>query len=411
MMYARAGRQVILGTFLLAWACAACGSRTDEPSVTVRDSAGIQIVESQRPRWQEDEAWTLSPDPVLEIGVSEGEDPYLLDRVMGVVRFEDGTVVVANRGDNTLRYYDGTGRFLHSAGGSGGGPTEFSQMMGLRRLGDNVVAWQLWVNRSKVFDLQGNLVSAMLAPTQPANILGIFDDGSHLFGVFAPAMPTQAELRLDSTLLYLSTPDFSDADSIARLPAAYVVGIELGDQRIPYPQEYGPIRVVAAGADEWYYGWPEAYEFQVLDRNANVRRIVRRTWDPVPVTDADRQRHRESMLNQPATGGSRRQRPPSAQQRSIVDVMVYPDHHPAFQRIYPDPSGHVWVELPNPEHPAPGSSVPTTWDVFDPSGAWLGSVEFPARFFVFEIGEGYVAGVWKDEVDVERVRVYELVKP
>ena len=91
--------------------------------------------------------------------------------------------------------------------------------------------------------------------------------------------------------------------------------------------------------------------------------------------------------------------------------MVYPDHHPAFRRIYPDPSGHVWVELPNPEHPAPGSGVPTTWDVFDPSGAWLGSVEFPARFFVFEIGEGYVAGVWKDEMDVERVRVYELVKP
>jgi hypothetical protein len=48
--------------------------------------------------------------------------------------------------------------------------------------------------------------------------------------------------------------------------------------------------------------------------------------------------------------------------------------------------------------------------VFDPSGAWLGSVELPPRFFAFGISEEYVVGVWKDEMDVQRVRVYELVK-
>lgn len=37
-----------------------------------------------------------------------------------------------------------------------------------------------------------------------------------------------------------------------------------------------------------------------------------------------------------------------------------------------------------------------------------GSVDLPPRFVGYEFGEDHVAGVWKDEVDVEFVRVYTL---
>ncbi len=53
-----------------------------EPTFTVRDSAGIEIVESLAPMLGPD-AWTISEEPVLQIGEVEGEDPYLFSRISG----------------------------------------------------------------------------------------------------------------------------------------------------------------------------------------------------------------------------------------------------------------------------------------------------------------------------------------
>ena len=49
--------------------------------------------------------------------------------------------------------------------------------------------------------------------------------------------------------------------------------------------------------------------------------------------------------------------------------------------------------------------------VFDRRGIWLGDVTLPAGLTVYEIGSYYVLGSWQDEIEVEHVRLYELVKP
>ncbi len=58
----------------------------------------------------------------------------------------------------------------------------------------------------------------------------------------------------------------------------------------------------------------------------------------------------------------------------------------------------------------PSPSRPRRWTVFSRDGVWLGEVEMPARFVVMDIGEDYVAGVMRDELDVEYVHVYALRK-
>ncbi len=59
----------------------------------------------------------------------------------------------------------------------------------------------------------------------------------------------------------------------------------------------------------------------------------------------------------------------------------------------------------------------STFEVFAPDGTWLGSVELPPgleRGFIqyqapyMEIGTDYVLGVWRDELDVQYVRMYRL---
>ena len=48
--------------------------------------------------------------------------------------------------------------------------------------------------------------------------------------------------------------------------------------------------------------------------------------------------------------------------------------------------------------------------MFDPSGEILGVVETPERFTIHEIGRDFVLGHWTDDMDVEHVRLYGLIK-
>ena len=108
----------LVGLTAFAFGCEP--SEVPDQAVTVRDSAGVTIVESKAPQWSTpDEAWSLSNEPILEIGAISGEPPYLLSNVMGVMRFDDGRVAIANMGDNTIRFYSPDGRFVRSSGPPG----------------------------------------------------------------------------------------------------------------------------------------------------------------------------------------------------------------------------------------------------------------------------------------------------
>jgi hypothetical protein len=41
----------------------------------------------------------------------------------------------------------------------------------------------------------------------------------------------------------------------------------------------------------------------------------------------------------------------------------------------------------------------------------LGDVTTPADFRITQIGDDFMLGVWRDDLDVEHVRMYELLKP
>ena len=49
-----------------------------------------------------------------------------------------------------------------------------------------------------------------------------------------------------------------------------------------------------------------------------------------------------------------------------------------------------------------------TWDVFDPDSRWITTLTLPLSLEMSDIGEDYILGVWKDDLDVEYVRMYAL---
>jgi hypothetical protein len=72
--------------------------------------------------------------PDLALGEDGGEGPLLFAHVAGVVEFADGTLVVAEGSDFTLRVFDRDGRHLSTFGRRGRGPGEFSNPMTLLKL-------------------------------------------------------------------------------------------------------------------------------------------------------------------------------------------------------------------------------------------------------------------------------------
>ncbi|MDE2980526.1 MAG: hypothetical protein OXU74_04945 [Gemmatimonadota bacterium] len=106
---------------LMSLAALACEQgRQSAPSLPTqtRDSAGIRIVENERPPDDSRLGWTIGPEPAVLIGLLEGKEPYMLHWATDATRLRDGRLVVANSGSNELRVFDADGVMLPATSGS-----------------------------------------------------------------------------------------------------------------------------------------------------------------------------------------------------------------------------------------------------------------------------------------------------
>jgi hypothetical protein len=79
-------------------------------------------------------------------------------------------------------------------------------------------------------------------------------------------------------------------------------------------------------------------------------------------------------------------------------------HKPWISGIIVDDAGFVWTEQYEPFW----SNSARTWHVFGPAGRQVATVVMPQGLRVQQIGASFVLGVWRDEFDVEHIRMYAL---
>jgi hypothetical protein len=153
------GTATVFG-LVVAVACAGDASRS---AMTVRDSAGVQIVENEGTgTWTAATAWRVTDTPSVSIGDNENDTTTLFARVQNALRLGDGRIVVTNYGTRQIRFYDSTGRFIEAAGGPGKGPGEFNWLgRALRTDGDSLVLWDPNNARLSVFDPGGRFVRSV----------------------------------------------------------------------------------------------------------------------------------------------------------------------------------------------------------------------------------------------------------
>lgn len=330
----------------------------------------------------------------LRVGKLDGEGPELLASVASLRRDEAGRIYVLEQQAREIRVFDPDGRFLRSIGAPGSGPGELRTPIGM--------AWDpagnLWVvdpgnARYSIYDTAGSHIvdrprrlSGYVMPW-----LGGFTPAGRLWEIVNTYVPGELELvqlvGLDDRL--------EPRDTIPLGP----VEEEFFEFR-PGFREHVPftpyLSLAFDPSGSVWVGDATEYELVRLSLAGDTLQRIRRTYDPVPVTEAERD-SAWSRLGPYREAGGR------------VDVSAFPDVKPAFDALSVDRAGRLWVHLVIANDAAVPPEV-TEFDVFEPAGEFSGRVRMPVRLEMFTppplVGE-VIHAVTRDSFGVPFVVVLE----
>ena len=420
----RAARlRTLAAAVALVLSAAACGAPASEaaaagqdPGVTIRDSAGIEIVENHAPVWESGEFWTVDPEPEFVLGGlgESGDSAHLIWQVRGAKPLSDGRIALLTpNGDRKVLVYEPTtGRLSAAFARSGRGPGEFVRPVGMQVLpGDTIAVWEVMFGPVYYFDPSGRIVrerridlGALVEATrtgnqQPGEIPWPLPDGS-----FAMSVHQVEWARPDrSGVVYRAPIGF------VRIDSAYSVHRFGG-----WWDELETLSSV--GGDNLYSGVPfatsamltfggaplsayvtnnDGYEVHQFSATGVLQRILRRSVDPVPVTDEDYEGWRAfaEELN-PLRDWRKWER---------VAAELPPRQHRIIKGMRVDSEGFLWILDRSPYR---GDTA--DFSVFSPDGRWLGTVHVPAPG-TFWIGEDFIlARRVNHDTGVESVERYRL---
>ncbi len=403
-----------------------CGGDLDRSGeAVVSDSAGVRIVVNPDGDFADRSVrWTVSEAPEVAIGDQAGDDAYLFDRIMGIDRLTDGRWVVADMGSSQIRWFDPEGRHLRSAGSRGEGPGEFFQVMGLTRLAGDTLLVDDARTRTHMLDESGEFVGESTATGSPVgertDPTGVLRDGT-VVAATTSAFPQRLTSPQPMTRTYHRARldrgegrgfQLEVLDTIGRWDLRVLVpGWNESSQRVRFEEG---LQVALLG-DGLVVADPMRFEVRTVSVDGELRSISRFDWTPYPVTDADVERKRDEYIHHGGESGSEVS-PQLLQQRSeIADSWEISDHMPAFSEVIVDRLDHIWLREYVPNEPTAGSWIqtpldPVRWLVLSPDGEVVAGVETPARFRPRVIGEDFIAGLHRDEMEVEYVHAYSLIR-
>jgi len=387
---------------LFAGLFSACSGEGFRTSVTEADSAGITIVESASPRWGKTEAWSVDPEPFLDLSTSGTGEPHWFYRVSDATRLPDGSIAVAENNSDEIRFFSSEGAFLKAVGQEGEGPGEFRWPSSVDRYrGDSLVVFDPQLGRATVLNPQWEVSRIIPMRLSGAQL-------SHLH----PLDHTDFIAR--ASLLYV--PEERDGfhrkpEALIRLSAAGgvidTVAILAGYEDFQW--QSGGISAVslfvrnsysAVHRGRIYLGDADEMEIKVYSALGQVERIIRVPTFDLTLSAQEIRAEREARLGLN----------PSAMNRDLLSAMPDPETRPAYSELVIDSEGFIWVEESQGRTLKFLGGQPSRWTVFSPEGEWLGGVQLPSRFFVFEIGSDYVLGRRYDEQDVEHVELLRLTR-
>lgn len=409
-------RNIWIGIPALLFA-AACGGEAGgaaDWAGTVEDSAGVQLVRNTlTPLWGESDAWTL--EDVMTIGEAAGDPDYQFGQIAGIAVTAAGHIVLVDQQAQHLKVFGPDGTYVRTIGQGGSGPGEFGPGVGpiLIGRGDTLIVPDLGNQRVNTLRSDGS---------EPASFRMSFESG----------IPARWDMMGGGDLVYqlrsLNLPNTEQRDTLDLIVSATYAGDVLDTLLTPkrgdsftFDEDGQPKRMIFSpepvwtviGEDALCFAVNDRFQLSVFDASGTLVRRVSLPVQRQQVTQADIDFFIETVERLATEQGA-----PPQQIEILLSTFNFAEFFPAFLQMMPGPNGSLWVQrvqqptlLTAEERETWNPQLDlgaTKWDILDSEGRYLGVLDMPHRFQPVTFRGDLVYGIWRDEFDVQYVRVMKI---
>ena len=362
-----------------------------------------------------DHPWTLD-GPEVRIGSLDDPD-YLFGLVGSVVPGPDGLVYSLHPRDAVVRRWTANGTPAGTIGRRGEGPGEFTQPGRMGFFGDSLWVMDSGLNRASYFDLAGQFVGSVspdvslvgpngraVRPSYPLRD-GTFvaRPGAGSLQIATGELTENPLMRVDAEGNALGTiwlEPYKPLDLLALLDERGRGGMfsvqAFRDAPLRAPLEQGLLVVDRAA---WTGSGPATIAVTGIDLAGDTMFARSFPYAPAPLP-SDRV---DSVVR--ATTARLR----NYSEGDIRAATYRPSHLPPVGGIMTGRDGTIWLRHFDPTRSEGGEEVYEWW-VLDSEGHPLARAVTPARLRIRTILSDIVWGVERDELDVEHIVRYRLVK-
>ncbi len=405
---------VSLTAALPLWACAA-GDSGGGWAGTVRDSAGVQIVENPATGiWGTRPRVTLTED--LRIGAADGDPEYQFGQIAGLGITSAGEILVLDGQAAHLKVFSPSGEHVRTIGRPGSGPGEFGAGAAgvLVVQGDTVLVPDMGNQRVNRFLPNGEALGSFRIAFETGipiqwNVLA----GRAVLQLRKFPLPNQPVPDTMDQVVMIAT-DGSVLDTIRSVPAGKTFSMTGDMPEFNFFSAEPAWSITERGS--LLYAINSDYRISVYGPDGALQRIITKPFEREPVSESDRSAMTSAIERLWREAGL----PPQAVE-FLKSRIHFAETYPAFLQFMGGPDGSIWVQriarpstMSSEEREAfnpmldLGSNV---WDVFDAEGRYLGPVAFPVRFQPMKFADDLVYGIWRDELDVQYVMRLRIEMP
>jgi hypothetical protein len=343
---------------------------------------------------------SFSAEPTVQIGSLEGPEYMRFNQVRSARWLSGGEILISDGGSNEVRLFLDSGEHQWSRGGRGGGPGEFQGLAAaLPYLADSIAGYDARAQRVTMFDASGGFGRTFDVRPPPelrgrASPVGRLPDGNWITTVNA-LQPISDEVARSTFEVWVYGPDGSPTRRLGVFPgresARTEDGRTIGDLILPW----GMQTLVAHRGDVTAVGDNGKGEVTVTRRGVST--VIHLDGGPEQFTDATFEAFVEARLGRMQRANARQT------VTRMFNMVVLPETLPWYDRLLIDAEGRLWVR----HFKVPGVGR-EDWTAFSPAGTAVMRMVPPEGFDVQDIRSDAVLGVWRDQLDVEHIRVYKL---